>query len=50
MCRSGNRDQIEAALGTARYLLGEFDLKESFRAFVDGLEWLNDTMRLNGAL
>ena len=49
MYQPGNRDHIEAALGTVRYLLGEFDLKEPFRAFVDGLEWLNDTMRLNGA-
>jgi hypothetical protein len=31
------RDQIEAALGKLRHLLGEFSLKEPFSAFMDGL-------------
>ena len=36
----GNRDQIEAALGKLRHLLGELGLKEPVRAFRSGLETL----------
>ena len=53
LCQSGNRDHIEAGLGKVRPSAegwGELGLNEQFSVFVDGLEWLNDTMRLNGAL
>ena len=38
MSRSGNRDQISAALGKVRDLQGEVGLNEPFTAFHNGSE------------
>ena len=48
MSRSGNRDHIQATLGKVRCRVSLVWVSRH-SAFVGGAEWLNSTMRLNGA-